>query len=189
MIRNSRLNALAIGLVFCAALFGCDPDTAKRFEYGRPVPDFRLTVKLNAATSKEELFERFESLARSQGFTEYRGQPLNDRTFLDVPARSQGSFNWFPSDKGPQQYYVAFVWNSRDDTLPTEFLLIFFSSDLDGFSLTEWHLFETWRETILPDAFPEATIVVTGHPVGHTRPELVDEYARQSGVALPDRKR
>lgn len=179
-----RITFFGVLLSFVFCLAGCDKDWAKRFEYGRVQPNFRLTVTLPQPSSKSDLFARFEALAYRTGFTEYRGRPITEDMF--EPDAKYHGFDFFPGDAGEDKYRIGFHWQPPDVEEPSRFEVIFYNRSMDDFTAQEWLIFRNWKETILPAEFPDATIEVTRHPVVFTDKKKMLEISRTTGIPIPE---
>ena len=162
---------------------GCDGDWAKRFDYGRVIPDFRFRVTLEEPLSKAELFRRFEELAHLAGVTRYRGRPITEETF--DPDASFSSFSWFLDEVELQNYNITLAWRPRNAEKPSWVLIIFRNGKLDDFTEKEWLIFKEWNETYLPSVFPDASIEVERHPVVYTSKDEALDISRSTGIPIP----
>ena len=142
-------------------------------------------VTLPEPLQKAELFQQFEELAHSTGFTEYRGRPISNETF--APGAKIGGFNWFPNDASGVRYRIMLSWWPRNTDKPSQVLVIFYHDSMDDFTAKEWLIFKEWKEVILPAAFPDTTIEVARHPAKFTAHEMLLETSRATGMPIPEK--
>ena len=162
----------------------CDP---AELAYGRPVPTARIEVFLREPSTRYELFNRFQELAKAARFEKaiHAYAPTKDYDSLSLIH----SFQW-NSVEGVENFpqSIGFIL-PRDTKYPSNFTFTLsrWSPDGDGFSEVEWRAFVKFRDETLPHYFGSAEIVVKRHPAVHTNFENLEAISRAANEPIPKR--
>lgn len=182
-----RLSFSAL-LVFGLLCSGCSPEGAKKFEYGVPVPNMRISVQLAGEEHIESLIPRFERLASEQGFPEYRGRPLEPGNLSGTTAIRSGQ--WFAPPGGRMHpYNISFQWGGLEPPRVSSFLVVISRGALADLQAEDWLMFQRWEKEILPKAFPAASFATVRHPAEFTLPEDMARISAETGMAIPENYR
>lgn len=177
----SRIRSKAKAPVILVAflLLGCDPESAKKFDYGRPLPDVRFNVALAEPESRDVLYAKVKRLAKERGFSQVAG--IHDPE--DPDARRPG-FKW--RYKGNPKTYasVMFIFELDADNRSPSFNVILYNYGLNPLDVADWIEFGEWRDRLLPTAFPGSEVTVLIDPKPHTDPDQLEQIMAESGVSI-----
>jgi hypothetical protein len=161
------------------ATVACDGEFAKKFDYGRPLPDVRFEVTLDNPTPRDTVYREIEKLAYEQGFTVLSGDHE-----ARLAQKGRRSFGW-RYDGDPISYSsVLFILNSDAENQTSSFELILYNNGLETLGVEDWRDFGRWRDELLPSAFPGAQVSVTRSPIQNTDPQRLEQIVAESGVQI-----
>lgn len=180
---NRSIIVGSLAYIICAtSLLGCEREVGwgKRFDTaGQLRPDFRFTVTLDSEVDTTRLYPVFERIAQENGFPSYTGVPV-----AKTLARQDGifAFDWVSESEHVPLRNVSFA----NEPMANSFKIVLYNNDMDSFQAEDWEVFAMWKNEILPQAFPNATIEVARHPAVFTDEQYLEEFASATGVAIPD---
>ena len=181
ILENTHLPRTRLLPILLVPLFaGCDVEFSKRLEFGEPVPDARLEVRLDREYSKAELTDRFTRVSVAGGLipesTSYTESPIDPRKPLFF-----GAYDHAGAKKG--HFRVAFSTGS-DALRPSSFTFIYYDDNTHGLDAEDWLAFFAWVSRIEQE-FPGAETTVTKHPVQTTPRSEVSRIVAETGIPLP----
>lgn len=164
----------------------CD-DLPKRLEFGRPVPDARLTIELSGKIPEAEVYERVAEMATATGFPSRRGEPLRRDDPL-LPTEGSRSWDWHPSDTSnysDDDRYLGTGWDDQSG-FPLSLQIIYYGGNRPGFERVDWERFFELAEVHIVRYFPGAEIRITRHPAEMTDFRDLLEISESTGRPVPD---
>jgi len=174
-------------IVISLVMSSCTPEFAKgNLDFGRARPDFRFVISLHAGQPADALFVRIERLAVKYDYAEYEMPPVTLDNLLAGHARS---FDWRKTAPSAKPYTLSLFWEV--DQLPKIKIIkmIMYHKSMDRFTRAEWDMFYQWRDEILPEEFPDATIEVTRHPAIFTTNAELEKIATETDYEIPIEER
>ncbi len=173
---------VAVGILVTLAITGCDQDWAKRLDTGRILPNIRFEVALDTPARPVDLYPRFESLSREEGFVTYVGQPPNE---LFEATSGTVAFRWRHESPTAPLWSVDFFWIVDSDNATNKFTVALNNNGMDDFEQDDWEIFADWRDRVLPGGFPDAKIEVIGHPARFSDPSKVSKLLQLTRPRCP----
>lgn len=160
-------------------IVGCDLDSAKKFDLGRPLPDVRFEVTLPSPMARDSLYTKIEKLAVEDGFS----KPLGDHDSSQSEAGRPG-FTWRHSEAPTPYAEISFTMLIDGNNQSSALEVILYNDGLNPLDVADWIKFGEWRDELLPRAFPGSNITVLAGPELNTDPQQLEQIMAKSGVSI-----
>ena len=182
-LRPATCFLLCIFLSACTN--SCNDAVVNHLHFGTVDATARMTITLHESKDKLVIFQKFERAAQQNGFAFLYGSRTD---MLDADALHKSRlYTWLSEDRTSAVYVtsISLVLNNIGDTSDSFEFYLDAPSGQESFDAGDWRQFFRWRNTILPDEFPNATFEITVHPAAYTNFDVLEQVSEDAGIPIP----